>query len=1281
MRIHRKLIIAFIVPVLIIGSASLAGFIWNRVLFIESAEVSSQKIRIAKMINVVKNEMSRYVLKYIQVYDPVDRKNFEDAIVLQNEQLSMYDKLAKNSDESTYFMQVQEAAQRSASIEEEIFQIADKVAANTKDEQFLLFNKISAQFDVWHKYLSNNDQTTYEKNSVLYQLEIEIQMIISQTKYQAIDNTKQVKEQIKKNVETINQLYNRLNQLNLDNRETTQFELLRTNTDQLIAAIDSNMDLNDKINSLLVEDDKVTSQMDSILDDKLYVIADNRDKAIENIIILMNYVIVGALSLLVILSMFMAWVFSNRLLRPVEALKSAIARLRAGEDVAIKRISNDEIGDLSDAFGDLVKENKSHATELNEQGWLKEHVADILKMAQSESTLESMANVVIAKVSELLDAGCGAFYIAREDEQNVQTLYLLGTYGYKRRKGLSNQFKFGESLVGQCALESKIIILSEVPENYVHITSGLGEKQPSYIIVVPLTLENKTLGVVELALFHKVTEIQQQFLEQFSSNLAVVIEAIRNREQAELALKKVQEASEELQVQQEELRATNEELEEKTHILQKSEEELKSQSEEMQASNEELAEKINAIEQQKQEIQTKNKELETIRQELELKAEDLSRAGQYKTEFLANMSHELRTPLNSLLLLSSSFAKNEDGNLTPDQIEQANIIHKGGQDLLTLINDILDLSKVEAGKLNIQIEPAQVSEILADLKTQFETMIKAKGLEFIINNTSNVETIKTDAYRLKQVLRNLISNAFKFTKQGSIKLLVTPDERNKNNIMFKVEDTGIGIEKQKFKDIFEAFQQAYGDTDRKYGGTGLGLTISREIAKLLGGEILLESEVGKGSTFSVRIPIGLESAAANVVAPKVAVPSTPQPGPVEQVVPKTEDKVILLIGADKEFMQKLMQITKEKGYKCIAAANASAGLTFAEQLNPIGIIVDLADAENVKLINELNAHASTKDIPVHIISNNNANYQASDSKRITVFKKPTLDKDLDNVFDFFVKDATSSNLAILLVEDDKVTRDAVSKAAKAKNINIVAVDNGKDCLDKLRAGKFAGLILDLNLPDYDGINLLHDASKQGISLPPIIVYSQRDLNQTEFARLNEYTNKIVLKEGDTSLQRLLNECSLFLHAVNKNESNSTPNVSMITDADNILRDKEALLVDDDMRNVYALSMILKRQGMKVTVATNGEECLKKMDSMPKIDIVIMDVMMPVMDGYETTRRIRKKNQFSNLPIIAVTAKAMPDDRTACLDAGANDYITKPIDADKLLSMMRVWLSSSTPRKA
>lgn len=1296
MKIKSKLIIAFVTPILFIGLFSLIGFIWNRALFVESAEVIASKERIVATLSNYNNELSNYPFIYLKFHDTKTRTEF-NAVVSKVKQLeNHYALLPSTQEEKNTFDSIVIKLDQATTFKASLFDLIDQQFKLIQSGRDLTRNNILPILDQWEGTFNQNIKTSlneaaHEKLLLLQEIEASFTNLISNIRYYLLDNTdKSVKDDlIQHNKELSTELTN-LSKTSLNQQETLWLNQLNNDYKLFITNINDKEITNNKINALIEKDNALSSELDDLLNNKLYATEFNHSQEIKNTIITMNYVISFILVLFIAGGILLALLFTNYLIKPIEYLKYVIKKIRAGSNVTIKRQSKDEIGDLSDAFSNLIEENRTHTQTLSGQNWLKEHVADILKEAQLQSSLENMCTIVINKLSELLKAGCGAFYILINDEHEPY-LKLLGSYSYVKRKKISNHFKLGESLVGQAAFEGKTIILTDVPDDYIHIASGLGESKPVNIIVLPLHLDKRILGVIELALFTEITPLQQTFLEQLIGNLAVVIEFIQSRTQTEIALKKVQEASEELQVQQEELRTTNEELEEKTKILQQNEEELKTQSEELQASNEELEEKMHAIEKQSKEIEVKNAELEKTRGMLEEKANALASAGKYKTEFLSNMSHELRTPLNSLLLLSKSFASNMDGNLSTEQIEQANIIYKGGKDLLQLINDILDLSKVEAGKLNIQKEETLITEIIEDLKRQFEPLVQEKGLKFIIENKSSVSAFFTDSHRLKQIIRNLISNAIKFTKEGSVTLEISKAKQNNNDVIeFKVIDTGIGIEKNKFNDIFGAFQQAYGNTDRIYGGTGLGLTICRELARLLGGEIHLESEIGKGSTFTVILPLvhapeaQISKQIKNMADAKPAIKHEDiqsiaehrgdlQSLPDDRDTIAANDKVILLIDRKQELIKTLINFAKQKGYKCLTALNNETSFYLAKKYKPHGIILvlDTEDMDDVSILEKLKDDPQTKKIPLHVVSSDDTSTNTED-KAVNVLQNPLDQSTMEQLFSYF----TQKDGRILLVEDEAITQKAIIDTMKAKQIEVVPVQTAKEGIEKLKTEKFDGIISDLKLPDMDGSEFLKIAKSLLNTLPPVVIYSMKDLTPEEYSDLNQYTNKIIRKEGDLSLDRLLNECLLFLHSVKKTVARTTTNneIKMIANPDALLRDKEVLIVDDDMRNVYALSMLLKRQGMKITIATNGEEALQKMAQMQHLDIVIMDIMMPIMDGYKTMRQIRSKPEYKSLPIIAVTAKAMPDDRKACIDAGANDYVTKPVDDEKLLIMLRIWLS-------
>lgn len=1261
MRIHTKLLIGFIAPLLIVSILSLVGFFWTRSLFIESREISFNKVRSTLSIKSNNLELSLYVLNTLLEPNKSYQSDFEKVKVRQLQEMDKLKKLKLSPEESKNVFELEQLLHDSIAIEEQLL-ISNKIFLQNWDyRNNLIEKKINPMISSWIKNVNQE-----EHEDTLQNFQIDIYKLVANVRGYLLFNQQELKDKILTNLDKLSTDVNKVSSIPLTNSEFSA-ENVKRNIDDLVISFKGAIDLLNKKFDLINEDNNKTLLIDQRVTN-LYHLALNDSISIANKINQLNLVIMIIIIFTIILAIVSSALFASHVVKPIEELIEIIRRIRAGENVTVTRTSADEVGNLALAFKDLIEENKQRTAEMNDQSWLNQNLSEILKSIQGDVNLKSMADKVITTTAELIQAGCGAFYVLKND-----LLILVGTYGYKKRKNLSNKFALGESLVGQAALEGKSILLNDLPDEYIHITSGLGENPPKTIIVLPLLINQKALGVIELALFKELSSIQQQFLEQLSNNLGVVIESINSREATEIALSQVKKASEELQTQQEELRTANEELEEKTHILQQSEEELKTQSEELQTSNEELEEKMKAIEQQKAEIENKNKLLEDVKKDLEEKAQALARSGKYKTEFLSNMSHELRTPLNSLLLLAKSFASNADGNLTPQQIEQANIIYKGGKDLLQLINDILDLSKVEAGKLNIHIEEVEIKTITEDLKRQFDPLVKENELEFIIEVDPSINKIKTDATRVKQILRNLISNAFKFTQHGYVKLEINPLKNDPTKIAYKVIDTGIGIEKSKFNDIFVAFQQAYGDTDRRYGGTGLGLTISRELAKLLGGEIQLESEVNKGSTFTLILPITPESSEKHQITEKQLDPVEKQPLIDNQ---KDSNKHTMLIMLnDKKLMDIVTEAINKKENPYLLINDPDEAYSVAKKNQPIGIIFgfSLEDSKNSDLLKKLQTNDATRDIPIHLISDKNVKEISKDLNKIHFIPSPKNTEDFKKIINSIFKNQ-NVHIKLLLVEDDLVTQDAVCKAITAKKINIKAVTTGKEGLTELSENDYDGLILDLKLPDMDGSHFLKLLNEKEIRIPPIIIYSQKDLSQEEFFDLNQYTNKIIRKEGDTSIERLVSECMLFLHAVKK-QSNITYVPKKIENLINGLRDKTVLIVDDDMRNVYALSIILQRQQMKILTATNGEEALKKLFNCPGVDIVIMDIMMPVMDGYKTIRAIRKIKQFENIAIIAVTAKAMPEDKKACMDAGANDYITKPIDDDKLLSIMRVWLST------
>jgi two-component system chemotaxis sensor kinase CheA len=762
------------------------------------------------------------------------------------------------------------------------------------------------------------------------------------------------------------------------------------------------------------------------------------------------------------------------------------------------------------------------------------------------------------------------FFVKNLDQYNEPVFQLLASYAFKEKKHDSNTFRMGEGLVGQAVLEKSPIILTNVPPDYIRVKSGLGEAAPLTLYVLPVIFEGDVKAVLELASFKPFSVTRQTFLEEMINSLGIILDSVIGRiqlakllEESQVLMEEVQAQSEELQAQQEELRATNEELEEQAQALRQSEEKLQIQQEELEQTNTELEEKADHLEEQNKKYEFINRELERAREELEEKAQQLSLSSKYKSEFLANMSHELRTPLNSLLILSKLLSDNNDGNLSEKQVEFAKTIYSSGYDLLTLINDILDLTKIESGKMTVNPSKVLIHDFIEFIENSFRPIANDKNLRFNIVLKEPVPVfIYSDEQRIQQVLKNLLSNAFKFTDKGEVTLVIDlfSNTNDQSIFSFSVVDTGIGIPKEKQDLIFEAFQQADGTTSRKYGGTGLGLSICREICTLLGGNITVESKEGKGSKFTFYV------------------------GDYQKTEPHSNDLFI---------------------HNEVAAALDYKQNFEAKQKQPI----------------ETNNHI----------------------KRL------------------------------LIVDDDLRQRNSLMELIGDKDVIIKAVSSGYEAMEQLKVNHYDCLILDLVLSDMTGFELLDkikgNVEEQNLK---VFIYTGRSLSSKEEIYLNKYAHTVIIKD-EHSPQRLKEELDLYL-----NSSNGTREVIDYTEADQIksipgLEGKKVLLVDDDVRNVYALSSIMEPYGLEITFAENGKEGLELLEKYSDFDIVLMDIMMPEMDGYEAMQRLRAIPKFANLPVIALTAKAMKEDREKCMEAGASDYVIKPVDPDQLISLMRVWL--------
>src|SRR4051812_22686206 len=1010
-------------------------------------------------------------------------------------------------------------------------------------------------------------------------------------------------------------------------------------------------------------------------------------------------------------------------LRAISEVSQAVTQGDLTRSIAVE--AQGEVAELKDTINQMIA-NLAETTRTNqEQDWLNSNMARFTGMLQGERDLETVSRLIMSELTPLVGSQHGAFFLMEspDGEGDDFELRLISSYGYKQRKNVPTHFKIGEGLVGQSALELKPILVTQAPEDYVRITSGLGESAPVNVIVLPVLFEDQVMAVVELASFQRFAPVQQTFLEQLAESIGVVLNTIQANmrteellEQSQELTQELQSQSEELQAQQEELQQTNKELEEQAASLKASEELLQTQQEELQQTNEELEEKAQLLEEQNRRIEIKNREIELARAALEEKAEQLSLSSRYKSEFLANMSHELRTPLNSLLILAKLLAENPDQNLSPKQVEFADTIYSAGSDLLGLINDILDLSKVEAGRMDINVGEVKLSDLRDFVDRSFRPVSEDKGIDFEIEvHGANVPpTIETDEQRLQQVLKNLLSNAFKFTEQGTVKLRIGVAEgrqfasesltRADAVLEFAVTDTGVGIAHDKLRLIFEAFQQADGTTSRRYGGTGLGLSISREIARLLGGEIHVESAPGEGSTFTLFLPSTFQQVevkphddanAEQIVFAGDSGGNGGGPGPVvadQELDPalllpsdvrddrddiQQGDRVVLIVEDDADLARTELDVAHERGFKGIVAQRGDSGLALAHEYKPDAIILDmkLPVMDGWSVLERLKQHPETRHIPVHIVSAGDGRQNALRAGAVAFVEKPVSKEALDETFGAIRTFIDRDVKRLLVVEDSEDERRALVELIGAgDDVEVTAVASGEEALEALQLQHYDCMVVDLKLQERSGFDLL-DQIKQDerFSSTPVIVYTGKELTQRETRQLRKLADTIVVKDA-SSPERLLDETALFLHRVERKLPQEKRRLlEQLHSAEEVFKDKKIVIVDDDVRNVFALTSVLEAHGMEVLYAENGKDGIELLRRTPEVDLVLMDIMMPELDGYETTRLVRADQTFNQLPIICLTAKAMKGDREKAIAAGASDYITKPVDTDQLLSLMRVWL--------
>jgi HAMP domain-containing protein/CheY-like chemotaxis protein/signal transduction histidine kinase len=930
-----------------------------------------------------------------------------------------------------------------------------------------------------------------------------------------------------------------------------------------------------------------------------------------------------------------------------------------------------EVAELKDNINTMIDNLRLTTDRNTEQDWLKTNLAKFTNMLQGQRDLGTVGRLLLSELTPLVSAQLGVIYQVTGDE--MPSLHLLATYADDGLNGHPSQLQIGQGLVGQCAADKRRILITEMPSHSVPIGSALFKATPRNVVVLPVLFENQVKAVIELASLTEFTALQMMFLEQLTTNIGIVLNSIEATMQTEGLLKQSQQLAGELQAQQRELQQTNEQLEQKAQ---------------------QLAER-------NVEVERKNQEIEQARRALEEKATELALTSKYKSEFLANMSHELRTPLNSILILGQQLGDNPDGNLTPKQVDFARTIHGAGTDLLNLISDILDLSKIESGTVTVDAEEIVFDHLIDMVARPFRHEADTRGLNFEVNlDPALGRSITTDLKRLQQVLKNLLSNAFKFTAQGGVRLDVRAVQQGwsaEHGVLsqapkvaaFEVSDTGIGIPLEKQKVIFEAFMQADASTSRKYGGTGLGLAISRELSNLLGGEIHLRSAPGVGSSFTLYLPLRYVGpsvaprpvAAASAQATHAATTGVLPERPIEQIPDdrleiQPGDSILLIVEDDPHYARIMVDLAREKGFKVLVAMRGADALDLAKQYQPTAVSLDvfLPDMLGWTVLSQLKQNPLTRHIPVQIITLDEDRQHGLARGAFSFVTKPTSPEGVEAALARIKEYAKPRRKRLLVVEDDTAEQMSIAELLGSSDIEIISTGTGAEALSLLREDPCDCVVLDLRLPDMTGFEVLEELRNDvRLSDVPVVVFTGRELSAEEDARLHTMARSIVVK-GVESPERLLDETALFLHRIVTDlPPEKQRMLERLISSDEDLVGRTALLVDDDARNIFALSSVLERRGMRVLTATTGREAVELVESTPDLAIVLMDVMMPEMDGYQTTQVIRAKPKFRRLPIIALTAKAMKGDREKCLEAGASDYLAKPVNTEQLLSALRMWL--------
>ncbi|MGC2636375.1 MAG: response regulator, partial [Acidobacteriaceae bacterium] len=937
-----------------------------------------------------------------------------------------------------------------------------------------------------------------------------------------------------------------------------------------------------------------------------------------------------------------------------------------------------EVAELKDNINTMIDNLRLTTDRNTEQDWLKTNLARFTGMLQGQRDLATVGRMLLSELVPLVNAQQGVIYQteSQPETEDLGGLVLLSAFG-NTRDGYSRDIGVGEGLIGQCALEKRRMLITELPRTAVPIRSGLFEAVPRNVIVLPVLFEDRVKAVIELASLSVFTASHLAFLDQLTSSIGIVLNSIEATMQTEALLKQSQQLAGELQTQQKELQQTNEQL----------------------------AQKAQQLAEQNSEVERKNQEIEQARRALEEKARELALTSKYKSEFLANMSHELRTPLNSILVLGQQLAENPDGNLSGRQVEFARTIHGAGTDLLNLISDILDLSKIESGTVSVEPEELFFGSLLEAVSRPFRHEAENRKLFFEVKSDPRLgRSLVTDPRRLQQVLKNLLSNAFKFTEQGGVRLTVSsapsgwsPDHPILSGagsvVAFEVSDTGIGIPAEKQRIIFEAFQQADAGTSRKYGGTGLGLAISRELASLLGGEIQLRSAPGKGSTFTLYVPQTYVGPAAAPIADRqgqsvhmsVTAPVFLANPSVSEQDSRVEDdretllegdKALLIVDDDPHYARVIADLSHDKGFKVLIATTGAEALALAREYNPTAISLDvfLPDMLGWTVLNHLKQDSRTRHIPVQMLTLDDDRRHGLSRGAFAYVTKPTSTEELEAALTRIRDYSLPRRKRLLVVEDNPAEQLSIRELLWHDDIDIDVVDSGAAALEQLDSAAYDCVVLDLRLPDMSGFEVLDQLrDSEKLRDLPVVVFTGRELSAEEDSRLHLLARSVVVKDVE-SPERLLDETALFLHRV---VANLPPDKQRMLDrlhqSDEALYGRKVLIVDDDVRNIFALSSVLERRGMTVLTAGTGREAIATIESTPDLAIVLMDIMMPEMDGYETMQVIRQNSSLRRLPIIALTAKAMKGDREKCLEAGASEYLAKPVNTEQLLSALRMWL--------